>query len=68
MKEIDLTVEPGEFVALVGRNGMGKTTLLKIVVTLLLPSRGEGWVNWGKWGRRRAGVIKDESVPCPRME
>lgn len=44
LKGIDLTVERGEFVALLGRNGAGKTTLLKILATLLLPSAGEVWI------------------------
>lgn len=38
---IDLTVERGEIVGLVGRNGYGKTTLIKCVAGLLAPSEGE---------------------------
>lgn len=45
LRGIDLEVQRGEFVALLGRNGAGKTTFLKIVATLLLPSKGEIWVN-----------------------
>jgi energy-coupling factor transport system ATP-binding protein len=37
---IDLTIRPGEFVALVGPNGAGKTTLLKHLNGLLKPSSG----------------------------
>jgi urea ABC transporter ATP-binding protein UrtE len=37
---VDLTVEPGETLALLGRNGMGKTTLLRAVMGLLPARRG----------------------------
>jgi zinc transport system ATP-binding protein len=38
--DVDLAVEPGEYVALVGPNGSGKSTLLKILLGLLRPARG----------------------------
>lgn len=38
---VNLTVSRGEQVALVGRNGMGKTTLLRSIVGLLSDRRGE---------------------------
>ena len=37
---VDLTVEPGEFVALVGPNGAGKTTLLRSINGILDPAEG----------------------------
>jgi zinc transport system ATP-binding protein len=37
---IDLTVAPGEFVALVGPNGSGKSTLLRVLLGLLAPEAG----------------------------
>lgn len=37
---IDLHIEPGEFVAIVGRSGCGKSTLLRLVAELESPSRG----------------------------
>jgi ABC-type branched-subunit amino acid transport system ATPase component len=38
---IDLTVRPGETIALLGANGAGKSTLLRLVSGLNLPGRGE---------------------------
>ena len=37
---LDLTIASGAIVAIVGRSGVGKTTLLKLVNRLLLPTRG----------------------------
>jgi zinc transport system ATP-binding protein len=40
LRDVDLAVEPGEFVAVAGPNGGGKTTLLRIALGLEQPSRG----------------------------
>jgi NitT/TauT family transport system ATP-binding protein len=39
--KVDVSMETGEFVALVGPSGCGKTTLLKIIAGLVEPSRGQ---------------------------
>jgi energy-coupling factor transport system ATP-binding protein len=37
---VDLSIAPGEFVAIVGENGSGKTTLVKHFIGLLRPNKG----------------------------
>ena len=41
VKGVDLTVESGELVCLIGANGAGKTTTLKSVCGMLTPEQGE---------------------------
>jgi branched-chain amino acid transport system ATP-binding protein len=40
LRGIDFTVNPGETIGLMGRNGMGKTTLLKSIMGIVKPSGG----------------------------
>jgi len=40
LRDVDLTVPRGEMVCLIGRNGVGKTTLLKNIIGLLKPRQG----------------------------
>ena len=41
LRGVDFAVSPGETVSLMGRNGMGKTTLLRSLLGLVRPRRGE---------------------------
>ena len=41
---VDLSVEPGEFIAILGRNGSGKSTLARHINALLLPTGGTVWI------------------------
>lgn len=40
LQGVDLTIRPGEIVAVVGRNGVGKSTLMRTLIGLLRPSAG----------------------------
>jgi NitT/TauT family transport system ATP-binding protein len=43
--DVNLTVEPGEFVSLIGPSGCGKSTLLRLIANLLEPTTGSVSVN-----------------------
>jgi len=51
---VNLSIEPGEFVAITGPSGGGKTTLLKVMVGLLRPGNGEVLVD--NMGLDRVGI------------
>ncbi|HZK56985.1 MAG TPA: energy-coupling factor transporter ATPase [Clostridia bacterium] len=44
LKDVTVTVEPGEFIVIIGHNGSGKSTLAKHMNALLLPTKGEVFV------------------------
>jgi ABC-type multidrug transport system ATPase subunit len=44
LKGVSLEVHQGEAVALLGANGAGKSTILRILATLLLPTRGQALI------------------------
>lgn len=41
LKDISLTIKPGEKIAIVGENGAGKTTLVKLLCRMYLPTTGK---------------------------
>jgi NitT/TauT family transport system ATP-binding protein len=45
LQEIDLAIEPGEFVSLIGPSGCGKSTMLRVIGDLTPPSAGTIEVN-----------------------
>ncbi|MDR0297788.1 MAG: ABC transporter ATP-binding protein [Streptococcaceae bacterium] len=45
LKDIDFTVNKGDFFGIVGRNGSGKSTLLKIISQIYVPEKGKVTVN-----------------------
>jgi putative ATP-binding cassette transporter len=61
---IDLTLDPGELVFIVGGNGSGKSTLAKLITGLYIPESGEIWLD-GKlinhqnreWYRQHFSVV-----------
>jgi ATP-binding cassette subfamily B protein RaxB len=67
LEDFSMTVEPGEFVAIVGPSGCGKSSLLKLITGLYAPTEGvislDGLrlSNWGPKALRRAlGVVMQD--------
>src|SRR3954469_8696828 len=74
LRHFTLTVEPGEIVAIVGRSGAGKSTMLKLVNRMLLPSDGKVFVegretrDWDPIAlRRRIGYVFQDVGLFPHM-
>lgn len=44
LRDLDLTVQRGEILGLLGPNGSGKTTTIKLLLGLLFPTAGQAWV------------------------
>lgn len=56
---LDLVMERGEAIAIIGPSGTGKSTILRIIAGLLLADAGEIYVA----GKRRVGLIEDSQDP-----
>jgi cell division transport system ATP-binding protein len=76
LKQVDLRVDPGEFVYLTGPSGAGKTTLLRLLYGAELPSQGRvvvGGTDLGRLAprhlpllRRRLGLVFQDFRLLPR--
>jgi len=72
LRDLTCEIEPGETVVLLGRSGSGKTTALKLVNSLILPSAGQVFVEGTvttAWDpirlRRRIGYVIQEGGLFP---
>lgn len=67
---VDLVIEPGETIALIGPSGGGKTTLMKIMMGLLTPTHGEVLIDGqplssyglSRWRRQIGSVAQDDAL------
>ena len=62
---INLTIESGKIIGLLGPNGSGKTTFIKILNGLLTPTSGELLVNGNKPGvetKKQVAYLPDNAV------
>ncbi len=77
LKEMNLTIEDGEFVYIIGPTGSGKSTLIKLLDGEEIPTSGEVWVedvNVGKLRhsrvpiyRRKIGVVFQDFRLLPKL-
>ena len=60
-RDLDLTLQPGERLAVLGRNGAGKSTLLSVLAGLRLPQAGQVLLrgsNYATHGPRKSALIR----------
>ena len=65
LKGIDLTINKGEVVAIVGPSGAGKTTLLQIIGTLDTPDNGKLFINeteTGKLSEKELAAFRNKNI------
>ncbi|MCZ2112225.1 MAG: type I secretion system permease/ATPase [Burkholderiales bacterium] len=69
LRGIDLTIQPGEVIGIVGRSGSGKSTLARLAQRLYLPERGRVLVDGVDLAmadtsslRRQTGVVLQENM------
>lgn len=73
VNRLDLTVEQGELFALLGVNGAGKTTAIKMLSCLTRPTGGEAWLGGksilSQTGevKQRIGVSPQETAVAPNL-
>lgn len=66
VQDLTFTADAGEILGVLGPNGAGKTTAIRVLTTILEPTRGKFWVVGIPWTqpteiRRRIGVLPESS-------
>jgi len=57
LAEVNLKIREGDFIGVIGPNGGGKTTLLKVILGLIKPTGGEIVFNTDKIRRNKIGYL-----------
>lgn len=77
LHHLDLSVNSGEFVAILGSSGSGKTTLLRVLAGFLTPTNGtvtfgdhevSGPGLWVPPEKRRVGIVPQEGALFPHLD
>ena len=67
VKGVSMHLEPGEIVTLIGRNGAGKSTILRALSGLKAPARGEIWFDGHRVdGQKPQAIVKMGIVQVPQ--
>lgn len=66
LANLSLNLWPGEIVVLMGRNGVGKSTLLRCIIGLLQPQRGNIWIKGQNNKGRSVAAISRELACLPQ--
>lgn len=69
LRGVDLTIEPGEMIGIVGPSGSGKSTLTKLIQRFYVPDQGRVLIDGidislveTAWLRRQIGIVLQENV------
>jgi ATP-binding cassette subfamily B protein RaxB len=70
LEDLNLSISPGEFVAITGMSGGGKSTLVKILMGLYPPTAGKIWLDgqpvdgerWRAWRKHIGFVAQDDRL------
>jgi branched-chain amino acid transport system ATP-binding protein len=73
LSDVSLQVDDGEVVALMGRNGVGKTTTLRTIIGIIPPGKGRLILNendvtgFKPHQIARLGIVRSEERPFSRL-
>jgi iron complex transport system ATP-binding protein len=66
LRDVALTIAPGEFVGVIGPNGSGKSTLLKLLAGFLAPHQGQVFLDGQPLGRYPARALAQRIAVVPQ--
>ena len=68
LKHVNFEIRKGETVGIIGTNGSGKSTILKIITGVLNPTGGTYLGTAGAWSRIQHGIHRDRECLSERND